>query len=81
MSVRQSIIDTLFQGRQNPLDTALVQLDNATSPNGVVTAPIGTFLQIAYQGNAADYDVYINTNGTTSWSLVYDASTLGHVGT
>ena len=79
MGLRRALIDTLFGGNKDPLSRIIKQTGDATSPNGVTTAPIGTFLLIDYNGDDADNDVYINTNGTTGWSLVYDASAIGHL--
>ena len=79
MSLRRQIIDTIFKGRENVLKDIITRAGTDVSPNGVVTAPLGTFLIMDYNGNAVDDDVYINTNGTTGWSLIYDASALGHL--
>lgn len=81
MSARSQLINTLFGGNQDPLARILHNTKGtATSPNGVVTAPIGTFYVMVSSGTAAsDDDVYINTDGSTAWSLVYDASAIGHI--
>ena len=79
MSLRRQVIDTLFGGNRDPLTRIITQVGDATSPNGVTTAPIGTFLCIDFNGDAGDDDIYINTNGTTGWSLVYDASARGYL--
>ena len=78
-SGRRTLIDTLFGGNRDPLGRIIFQVDDATSPNGVVVAPIGTFLIIDYNDNAADNDVYINTNGhatagSATWAQVYNSS-------
>ena len=79
MSIRGDILNSIFGGRNDPLEGAVKQTDDATSPNGVVSSRIGAFLIIDYNGNAADNDVYINTDGASAWSLVYDASAQGHI--
>ena len=79
MSLRRQVIDTLFGGNRDPLTRIVQRTGTAVSPNTVVTAPIGTFLCMDYNGDDADDDIYINTNGTTGWSLVYDASSKGHL--
>ena len=79
MSLRRQLIDTLFGGNRDPLTRIIKQTGSDVSPNGVTTAPIGTFLCMDYNGDACDDDIYINTNGTTGWSLVYDASARGHL--
>ena len=79
MGLRSTLVNTLFGGNKDPLSRILKQTDSATSPNGVITAPIGTFFIIDYNGNAADNDIYINTDGSTAWSLVYDASAIGYI--
>jgi len=81
MSLAQQVRDTLFGGRQDPLNTVLTNVIGvATSPNGVQSAPIGTLWIMGDTGTAAsDDDVYINTDGSTTWVLVYDASSLGHI--
>jgi hypothetical protein len=84
MSLRRQVIDTVFGGNRDPLARIITQVGDATSPDGVVSAPIGTFLCIDYNGDASDDDIYINTNGhatpaSATWSLIYDASTLGHL--
>jgi len=84
MSLRRQVIDTVFGGHKDPLTRIISQVGDATSPDGVVVAPIGTFLVIDYNGDASDDDIYINTNGnavaaSATWSLIYDASTMGHL--
>lgn len=79
MGLRSHIINTLFGGHRDPLSRILLQTGDGTSPSGVTTAPVGTFLLIDYHGDATDNDVYINTSGTTTWALVYDASSLGYI--
>ena len=70
MSVRQTVIDGVFGGCKDPLTRIDVQVDDATSPNGVVTAPKGTFLYIDYYGDDSDGDVFINTDGSTAWTQI-----------
>ena len=72
MSTLGQIIKKAYGGNHGTFDSPLRQIDDATSPNGVVTAPKGTHLIIDYYGNAAHNDVYFNTDGTTAWSLVHD---------
>jgi hypothetical protein len=81
MGLQTQLIDTLFGGNRNPLSNILYNTaGDATSPNGVVTAPIGTFFVMVSSGTAAsDDDVYINTDGATAWTLIYDASARGHI--
>jgi len=79
MGLRSHLVYTLFGGNKDPLSRILKRSGTAVSPNGVVTAPIGTFIVMDYYGNDADNDIYINTNGSTDWSLVYDASARGHI--
>jgi hypothetical protein len=80
MSLRRQVIDTLFGGNRDPLTRIIPGTKgSATSPNGVTTAPIGTFYCMDYSGNAADDDIYINTDGATAWTLIYDASARGHL--
>lgn len=84
MSLKRQVIDTLFAGRQDPFTGILKQTGDATSPHGVVAAPRGTFLVIDYNGDASDDDIYLCTVGSatgasTTWVLVYDASSIGHI--
>ena len=79
MSLKACVLDTVFGGRQDPLNDILVQASSATSPNGVKTALIGTFYVMDYPSNACDNDVYINTDGSTAWTLIYDASSRGTI--
>lgn len=80
MGARQAVIDTLFRGNSDPLNNIIVGASGDVTPEAGITAPKGTLFLVVYQGNAADYDVYINENGATTWSLIYDASTYGHPG-
>jgi len=81
MGKKTQLIDTLFGGNQDPLANIIHNVAGiATSPNGVVTAPIGTFFVMTSSGTAAsDDDVYINTDGASAWTLIYDASSRGHL--
>jgi hypothetical protein len=80
MSLRRQVIDTLFGGNRDPL-TRIIKRTQGTdvSPNTVITAPIGTFCCMDFSGDACDDDIYINTDGATAWTLIYDASTRGHL--
>ena len=79
MGLRDSVIETLFGGQKDPLANIIKGTKgSATSPAGVVTAPKGTLFIIDYEGNAADYDIYINLIGTTTWLQIYDSATQGH---
>lgn len=79
MSLRRQVIDTLFGGNRDPLTRIIKRTGTAVSPDTVVTAPRGTFLCMDYNGNDVDDDIYINTDGATAWTLIYDASTRGHL--
>lgn len=80
MGLRTAVIDTLFGGRADPLATILKKTKgSSTSPNGITTAPIGTFMVMDYNGDNSDDDVYMNTDGSTAWALVYNAVTQGHL--
>jgi len=79
MGLRSHLVNTLFGGNKDPLSRILKRSGTAVSPDTVVTAPIGTFIVMDYYGNAADNDIYINTDGSTAWSLVYDASSRGYI--
>ncbi len=68
----QTIIDNVFAGYQNPLGRIMVQTGDATSPNGAKTAPQGTFFLIDYKGDNSDKDVYINTDGSTTWVQIHN---------
>lgn len=72
MSELQDLIRYMFAGCADPLTRVMRQSSSGTSPNGVVTAPQGTFLIIDYSGNAADHDVYINTDGSTAWTQIHN---------
>lgn len=81
MGLRSQVIDTLFKGNRDPLSNIICNVKGtATSPDGVVTAVRGTFFCMVNCGTAADDDdVYINTDGATAWTKIYDASTTGHL--
>ena len=70
MSLKGKLIETVFAGNNDPFTNIMLQEDSATSPNGVVTAPKGTFLYIDYTGDDSDGDVYINTDGSTAWTQI-----------
>ena len=72
MSIKGDIIEHCYIGKPDFLNNSLKQTDSATSPNGVITAPKGTHFMIDYNGNAADKDVYINTDGSTAWTLIHN---------
>jgi hypothetical protein len=72
MSLRRRLIELVFAGHSDPFQRIEIQVGSGTSPNGVVTAPQGTFLIVDYNGNAADQDVYINSNGSTTWIHIHD---------
>ena len=74
MSNRGKVCDLLFGGHKDPLTRIILQVDSATSPNGVITAEEGTFLLVDYHGNDADDDIYINTDGSTTWRHIHDGS-------
>ena len=73
---RAILIEKMFEGNSDPLNHVQVWTSSGTSPEGVVTAPKGTFLVMAYvTGGAADAtygDCYINDDGGTSWVLIND---------
>ncbi|KKN42499.1 hypothetical protein LCGC14_0712600 [marine sediment metagenome] len=80
MGLRNAVVDTVFAGQKDPLANIIIRDEStAVGPNGVVTAPEGTFCVQRYNGDAADDDVYINTDGSTTWVKIYDASVRGHV--
>ena len=84
MGLRTQVIDTLFAGQRDPLAHIVHNTKGvATSPNGVLSAPRGTILCMVDSGTAAsDDDIYLNTSTATTgttWTLVYDASTQGHL--
>ncbi|KKN42498.1 hypothetical protein LCGC14_0712590 [marine sediment metagenome] len=80
MSLRRQVINTVFVGETDPLTNIIKRTKGtAVSPDGVVKAVEGTFLVMDYNGNDADDDVYINTDGSTAWTLIYDASVRGHL--
>jgi len=79
MSLRRQVIDTLFGGNRDPLTRIVKRAGGSGTPNASLTAPIGTFCCIDYNGQVTDDDIYINTDGATAWSLVYDASEKGHL--
>jgi len=66
------LIEKMFEGHQDPLSRVLVQKDDGTSPDGVTSAPKGTFLVVCYVGDATDGDCYINTDGSTAWTQIND---------
>lgn len=70
MSLKGRLIDLMFEGYADPLSRIISQVGDGTSPDGVVTAPKGTFLIIDYVGDATNGDVYINTDGSTAWTLI-----------
>ena len=72
MSLRDQVIEHVFAGYQDPFTRILKQTDSATSPNGVITAPQGTFLFVEYVGDASDNDVYINTDAATAWTQIHN---------
>jgi hypothetical protein len=73
MTLRGEILKTVFAGAGSPWRDILLQLDDGTSPNGVTTAPQGTWLVVHYNGDNSDGDVYLNTDGSTTWVQVYNA--------
>ena len=80
MGLRNAVIDTVFAGNKDPLSNIIKGTKgSATSPNGVTTAVEGALLVMDYNGDDADDDVYINTDGSTAWTLIYDASARGHL--
>ena len=72
MGLRRRLFDTCFAGCHDPFSRIVVRSATAVSPNGVVTAPKGTFLIMDYYGNAVDKDVYINTDASTAWTLIHN---------
>ncbi len=72
MGKRQSVIDNVFAGQNDPLSKIMVQKQDATSPNGAISAPQGTFFLIDYTGDASDKDIYINTDGSTAWTQIHN---------
>lgn len=73
MGLQGYIVEKVFEGRR-VFDHILLQEDDATSPDGVVSALKGSFLIIHYPGDATDGDIWLNTDGSTSWTQLYDAS-------
>ena len=72
MGKRQNVIDYMFAGQQDPLSKIIVLTGSATEPDGVITAPQGTFYLMDYNGNAVDKDVWINTDGSTAWTQIHN---------
>ena len=72
MGLRGSLIATAFAGYADPLSRIVTRVATAVSPDTVITAPKGTFLIMDYNGNAVDKDVYINTDGSTAWTLIHN---------
>ena len=72
MGLKGELITHVFAGEADPFTRILLQEDSATSPNGVVTAPQGTFLLVDYVGDDSDKDVYINTDGSTAWTQIHN---------
>lgn len=72
MSKIRRLIEKAFYGRGNLFGRIVLRSATAVSPNGVVTAPKGTLLIMDYYGNAVDGDVYINTDGTTAWTIIHN---------
>jgi len=72
MGLRRRLIETCFAGQKDPFSAIVLRTGTAVSPNGVVTAPKGTFLIMNYYGNAVDKDVYINTDGSTAWTIIHN---------
>ena len=72
MSIRGDITQYMYAGDNDPFSHCLKQTGDATSPDGVVSATQGTHLIIDYNGNAADKDVYINTDGSTAWTIIHN---------
>jgi hypothetical protein len=70
MSAKNEIQLHVFGGEHNPLKNIIVQDDDATSPDGVVTAPKGYFLYVQYPDDDSDGDVYLNTDGSTAWTQI-----------
>jgi hypothetical protein len=84
MGLRRQVIDTVFGGNRDPLAHIIKRTKGTdVSPDGVITAPRGTLCCMDYSGDAADDDIYLNTSttasGGTTWTLIYDASTQGHL--
>ncbi len=72
MSELQDLIRYMFAGFDDPLTRIVRQSTSATTPNGNVSAPQGSFLIMDYSGNAVDHDVWINTDGSTAWTQIHD---------
>lgn len=72
MSKRQNVIDYMFAGQNDPLSKIIVLTGSDTGPNGVITAPQGTFYLMDYNGNIVDKDVWINTDGANAWTQIHD---------
>lgn len=72
MSKRGQIIEHVFDGNADPLSKIMVQTGSATSPNGVITAPQGTFFLVDYTGDDSDKDVYINTDSASAWTQIHN---------
>lgn len=81
MGLRSQVIDTLFRGNRDPLSNIIHNVkDDATSPDAQVKATMGTFFCMVDSGTAADDDdIYINTDGDTAWTKIFDASSRHHL--
>ncbi len=64
------LIDNVFGGNSSPFKNIILQEDDATSPNTVITAPKGCFLIVHYNSDNSDGDVYINTDASTAWTQI-----------
>jgi len=81
MGLRSQVIDTVFKGNADPLSNILHNTKGvATDPQTLVlVAPRGTFFCMVNCGTADDDDdVYINTDGASAWTKIYDGGTSGH---
>ena len=72
MGKRSDLIQYMFAGQSDPLAKIIVLTGSATGPNGVITAPQGTFYIMDYTGNAVNHDVWINTDASTTWVQIHD---------
>ena len=82
MGKMTQVIDTLFKANRNPFNKIINNaVGVATDPQTLVlVAPKGTLFVLTSSGTAADDDdIYINMDGGSTWHLIYDASTYGHI--
>jgi len=74
MSRASFILEKVFGGYQSPFTRILLQEGDGSSPDGTKVAPKGTWLIIQYPLDPTDGDIYLNTDGSTTWLQVYNAN-------